>query len=169
MISMTPRKHIPVSLTLLTPAVAIFLTLAVGATIFGGVYAWNTDGTRVDGFPYESIGREPDEFDTWHTYDQGFAGAPTIRDLDDDGAAEIVLPGADGRLYVLSGDGTDCRDIDECLEGSAQCPDNSSCTNMMGGYECQCNEGFVPNDSDACIPDPCLQNNGGAQPFFTTN
>ena len=35
MISMTPRKHIPLSLTLLTPAVAIFLTLAVGATIFG--------------------------------------------------------------------------------------------------------------------------------------
>jgi len=35
MISMTPRKHIPLSLTLLTPAVAIFLTLAVGAGIFG--------------------------------------------------------------------------------------------------------------------------------------
>ena len=35
MISMTPRKHIPISLTLLTPAVAIFLTLAVGAGIFG--------------------------------------------------------------------------------------------------------------------------------------
>ena len=35
MISMTPRKHIPLLLTLLTPAVAIFLTLAVGATIFG--------------------------------------------------------------------------------------------------------------------------------------
>jgi hypothetical protein len=26
MISMTPRKHVPLSLTLLTPAVAIFLT-----------------------------------------------------------------------------------------------------------------------------------------------
>ena len=35
MISMTPRKHIPLSLTLLTPAVAIVLTLAVGAGIFG--------------------------------------------------------------------------------------------------------------------------------------
>ena len=35
MISMTPRKHIPLSLTLLTPAVAVFLTLAVGAGIFG--------------------------------------------------------------------------------------------------------------------------------------
>ena len=35
MISMTPRKHIPLSLTLLTPTVAIFLTLAVGAGIFG--------------------------------------------------------------------------------------------------------------------------------------
>ena len=35
MISMTPRKHIPLSLTLLTPAFAIFLTLVVGAAIFG--------------------------------------------------------------------------------------------------------------------------------------
>ena len=35
MISMTPRKHIPLSLTLLTPALAIFLTLVVGAAIFG--------------------------------------------------------------------------------------------------------------------------------------
>ena len=35
MISMTPRKHISVSRTLVTPLIAIVLTLLVGATIFG--------------------------------------------------------------------------------------------------------------------------------------
>ncbi len=92
----------------------------VGATMFGGIYAWKSDGTRVDGFPYQALGREPEEFDTWHTYDQGFVGAPTVRDLDDDGAAEIVLPGADGRLYVVSGDGSNWRDypIEFCFPGS---------------------------------------------------
>ena len=35
MISMTPRKHIPLSLTLLTPTIAIILTLLAGAGIFG--------------------------------------------------------------------------------------------------------------------------------------
>jgi len=92
----------------------------VGATIFGGVYAWRSDGTRVEGFPYQAIGRTPDEFDTWHTYDQGFAGAPTVRDLDGDEAAEIVIPSADGRLYVISGDGTDWRDypMEFCFPGS---------------------------------------------------
>jgi hypothetical protein len=79
----------------------------IGATSWGGVYAWNTDGTRVGGFPYWSIGRTPEEFDTEHTYDQGFSGAPAIRDLDGDGAAEIVVAGGDGRLYVIDGTGAD--------------------------------------------------------------
>ena len=35
MISMTPRKDIPLSLTVITPAVAVFLTLCIGAGIFG--------------------------------------------------------------------------------------------------------------------------------------
>ena len=35
MISMTPRKHISLSRTLLTPVIAILLTLSLGATIFG--------------------------------------------------------------------------------------------------------------------------------------
>ena len=79
----------------------------IGATSWGGVYAWHTDGSRVDGFPYWSLGRTPEEFDTEHTYDQGFAGAPAVRDLDGDGAAEIVAAGSDGRLYVVDGTGAD--------------------------------------------------------------
>ena len=34
MIALTPRKEIPLSLTLLTPVVAIALTLVMGAVIF---------------------------------------------------------------------------------------------------------------------------------------
>ncbi len=94
----------------------------VGATLFGGLYAWNADGTRVDGFPYQAIGRGNDELDAVHFYDQGFAGAPTVRDLDGDGAAEIVIPAMDGRLYVLDGTGKDWGPypIELCFPGTAE-------------------------------------------------
>ncbi len=94
----------------------------VGATLWGGLYAWNTDGSRVDGFPYQAIGRETEEFDRDHTYDQGFMGAPAIRDLDGDGAEEIVAAGSDGRLYVVDGAGNDWGPypIELCFPGSAE-------------------------------------------------
>jgi MYXO-CTERM domain-containing protein len=92
----------------------------VGASAWGGLYAWHRDGSRVAGFPYQAIGRTPEEFDTDHTYDQGFMGAPTVRDLDGDGAAEIVVPGTDGRLYVVDGTGADWRGypIEICFPGT---------------------------------------------------
>jgi len=77
----------------------------VGASGRGGMYAWELDGSRVSGFPAWSLGREPEEFDRYHSYDQGFAGAPTLVDLDGDGALEIVDTGLDGRLYVFDGSG----------------------------------------------------------------
>ncbi len=79
----------------------------VAASGRGGMYAWEMDGSRVSGFPAWAIGREPDEFDRNHTYDQGFAGAPALVDLDGDGALEIVDSGLDGRLYVFDGSGED--------------------------------------------------------------
>jgi len=94
----------------------------IGATLFGGLYAWRKDGSRVDGFPYQTIGRSNDELDAVHFYDQGFAGAPTVRDLDADGAAEIIIPSMDGRLYVLSGDGEDWGPypIELCFPGTEE-------------------------------------------------
>jgi hypothetical protein len=94
----------------------------VGASLRGGLYAWHTDGTRVAGFPVNSIGREPEEFDTFHTYDQGFAGAPAVRDVDGDGAAEIIAAGMDGRLYVIDGTGSHvgASPIEMCFEGSPE-------------------------------------------------
>jgi len=79
----------------------------VVATGEGRIWAWHTDGSLVSGFPYQAIGRAPEEFDTLHTYDQGFAAAPTLADIDDDGALEIIEPGMDSRLYVVTGTGAD--------------------------------------------------------------
>ena len=70
----------------------------VAASGRGGMYAWEFDGSRVPGFPGWTIGREPEEFDRYHTYDQGFAGAPALIDLDGDGALEIIDTGLDRRL-----------------------------------------------------------------------
>jgi MYXO-CTERM domain-containing protein len=94
----------------------------VGASMRGGLYAWHTDGSRVEGFPFTSIGRTPEEFGTRYTYDQGFLGAPALRDLDGDGAAEIVVAGMDGRLYVLDGSGehVGASPIEMCFEGSPE-------------------------------------------------
>lgn len=37
----------------------------------------------------------------------------------------------------------ECRDVDECVEGTANCNAKSTaCVNMPGGYYCQCRSGF---------------------------
>lgn len=79
----------------------------VAGTLTGAVYVWHADGSLVDGFPREILGREPEEFDSDHTYDNGIAGAPTIYDLDGDGESEILVAGMDQRLYVFDAAGQD--------------------------------------------------------------
>ena len=59
------------------------------------MYAFHSNGELVEGFPLSLIRRQPEEFDTQHTYDNGFLGAPTLIDLDGDRDLEIVLPGMD--------------------------------------------------------------------------
>jgi len=78
----------------------------VGAGIAGGVYAWDASGARLPGFPVSLTPRAPEEFDTWHTYDNGFVGAPTLYDLDGDGDREIIAAGMDSRLYAWHHDGS---------------------------------------------------------------
>ena len=66
----------------------------------GFIYAWHVDGSVVSGFPLEMVGRTPEEFGPEDAWDNGFAGAPTLYDLDGDGTLEIIEAGMDQRLYV---------------------------------------------------------------------
>ena len=66
----------------------------------GFVYAWHVDGSVVSGFPLEMVGRAPEEFGPADAWDNGFAGAPTLYDLDGDGTLEIIEAGMDQRVYV---------------------------------------------------------------------
>ena len=79
----------------------------VVASLVGAVHAFHADGSRVDGWPVEMAGRQPNEFTDQNTYDRGFIGAPALVDIDGDGAAEVIAGGMDARLYVWSGDGSD--------------------------------------------------------------
>uniref|UniRef100_A0A914C4L0 Fibropellin-1 n=1 Tax=Acrobeloides nanus TaxID=290746 RepID=A0A914C4L0_9BILA len=45
---------------------------------------------------------------------------------------------------TLSGT-AECQDIDECIDGTANCsPKSTGCVNMPGGYHCQCQRGYQP-------------------------
>ncbi len=79
----------------------------VAASGAGFVYAWHADGSMVSGFPFEMLGREPEEFGSDDAWDNGFAGAPTLYDIDGNGALEIIVAGMDQRIYVLDAQGAD--------------------------------------------------------------
>ena len=36
----------------------------------------------------------------------------------------------------------DVTDINECVTGNHDCDDTSTCTNLIGSFECTCNEGY---------------------------
>ena len=45
----------------------------------------------------------------------------------------------------LSGSDFSCvTDVNECDDGSARCYYHSHCVNNEGGYECECDAGYVP-------------------------
>lgn len=80
----------------------------VAASHFGGLYVWHADGTLADGFPHWTIGRDRREWEgeLWN-FDQGYMGAPALWDIDGDGTLEIIAAAMDGRLYVVTHQGTD--------------------------------------------------------------
>jgi hypothetical protein len=77
----------------------------VTASLEGRVYAWSAEGQLISGFPVALVGRLPDEMTAGRTWDNGFAAAPALADIDGDGALEIAIGGMDQRLYVWNGQG----------------------------------------------------------------
>ncbi|GBP21743.1 Fibrillin-2 [Eumeta japonica] len=81
--------------------------------------------------------------------------------------------------YTLTGDGRNCRDVDECAELPAPCGHDGSpsCTNTIGDYECACGVGWklvgrhcVDRDEcrelrDVCAGGECYNFNGGYSDF----
>lgn len=47
-------------------------------------------------------------------------------------------------------------DIDECGSSSSICS-NGHCENFMGGYQCICNPGYMPNDLKSMCVGECMQ------------
>ncbi len=78
----------------------------VVATLFGSVYAWHADASRVAGFPVQFVGREDSEMLERRAWENAFNSTPALGDIDGDGALEIVIGGLDQRLYVWDGDGS---------------------------------------------------------------
>ncbi|XP_054619388.1 nidogen-2 [Dunckerocampus dactyliophorus] len=61
-----------------------------------------------------------------------------------------------------TGDGQNCYDVDECVEGSAACGAHSQCVNFPGSHRCQCQRGYEFGfdgrtcvDVDECSSSPC--------------
>ena len=46
-------------------------------------------------------------------------------------------------------DGTNCTNVNECVDGTHTCYDNSTCTDTTGGYKCACIEGYEDEPSQA--------------------
>ena len=59
---------------------------------------------------------------------------------------------------IKKGDGFDCQDRDECMDGSANCHNLATCTNKEKGYDCNCKTGFIGDGTTECKDiDECLQ------------
>ncbi|XP_068203872.1 protein kinase C-binding protein NELL2-like isoform X2 [Palaemon carinicauda] len=58
-------------------------------------------------------------------------------------------------------DGSDCADIDECVEGIDVCSPNAICKNSIGSYSCSCNPPFE-GDGKSCSCPPGFATNGNS-------
>ncbi|XP_071153468.1 uncharacterized protein [Mytilus edulis] len=58
-------------------------------------------------------------------------------------------------------DNEKCEDINECLDGTDNCPANSSCTNTDGSFTCNCLAGFRKVGSECQDIDECTERTSG--------
>lgn len=54
----------------------------------------------------------------------------------------------------FEGDGQECRDVNECREGSTYCSPHAECVNILGGYECRCLPPRVGNGQTCEVEQP---------------
>ncbi|KAL5014172.1 hypothetical protein ScPMuIL_008442 [Solemya velum] len=60
--------------------------------------------------------------------------------VDDSGTEPLCIC-----LQGFKGNGLDCDDIDECATMEDACQ-HGQCRNFAGGYWCECNQGYAPNE-----------------------
>jgi len=99
--------------------------------------------------------------------DVGFSVKTQIRatGCTDDNECQIGISGCDENALCINtqgsfkcdckpgytGDGFNCRDVNECLMDPGLC-ENGQCYNFEGGYRCKCDDGFTPTtDERACM------------------
>ena len=85
------------------------------------VYAWNTDGSEVAGFPVRvdpELSRPEDRSRDNHVK-RGFIASPVLADLRGDGALEIVIGSLDQHLYAWDGSGQPLSGFPKKLEDPA--------------------------------------------------
>ena len=79
----------------------------------GSLYAWDSHGRRLAGFPWHMTEPEPQSptprAETRHSRlpARGNWSPPVLADLAGDGRLEALVSGYDGKLYALRGDGTE--------------------------------------------------------------
>eukprot|EP01083_Nonionella_stella_P089608 250075_1 len=55
-----------------------------------------------------------------------------------------------GYICLTTSDGKYC-DFDECADSSHNCHEDATCTNILDGFECECNLGYAGNGT-SCEP-----------------
>jgi MYXO-CTERM domain-containing protein len=78
----------------------------VAADLRGGLFAWDSGGVLLDGFPVSIDVVSPEDQTETNVIDEGFLAAPALGDLDGDGDLEIVIGGMDQNVYAWQHDGT---------------------------------------------------------------
>lgn len=66
----------------------------------------------------------------------------------------------------FDGDGLNaCKDIDECMKGSAVCHSNSYCSNTAGAYVCTCKDGYTLEGAKCVDEDECKDGSAGCHKY----
>ncbi|GMR37973.1 hypothetical protein PMAYCL1PPCAC_08168, partial [Pristionchus mayeri] len=60
------------------------------------------------------------------------------------GAGECYCPSG----FVMDETLGACIDINECYNKTLKCPSNSKCTNLVGSYKCECDDGYTNTNMD---------------------